>query len=96
MKSESKPFAVGIRVTVVAVFMLATALTAALAIGLQYYFGRTLASEAATELYTSASSGIVTKWNAIGDQNATVISLLSDNRNPGHRWHPVPRRFPYC
>jgi len=66
-------------VTVVAVFMLATALTAALAIGLQYYFGRTLASEAATELYTTASSGIVTKWNAIGDQNATVIALLSDN-----------------
>ncbi|MEH6586189.1 MAG: HD domain-containing phosphohydrolase [Halioglobus sp.] len=79
MKSESKPFAVGIRVTVVGVFMLATALTAALAIGMQYHFGRTLASEAATELYTSASSGIVTKWNAIGDQNNTVISLLSDN-----------------
>jgi HD-GYP domain-containing protein (c-di-GMP phosphodiesterase class II)/ABC-type amino acid transport substrate-binding protein len=79
MKSESKPFSVGIRVTVVAVFMLATALTAALAIGLQYYFGRTLASEAATELYTTASSGIVTKWNAIGDQNSTVIALLSEN-----------------
>jgi len=64
---------------VVAVFMLATALTAALAIGLQYYFGRQMASEAATELYTTASSGIVTKWDAIGDQNTTVISLLSDN-----------------
>ncbi|MEH6519033.1 MAG: HD domain-containing phosphohydrolase [Halioglobus sp.] len=79
MKSESKRFAVGIRVTVVGVFMLATALTATLAIGLQYYFGRTLASEAATDLYTAASSAIVTKWDAIGDQNATVITLLSDN-----------------
>lgn len=79
MKEESKNFAVSIRVTVVAVFMLATALTAALAIGLQYHFGRQMASEAATELYTTASSGIVTKWNAIGDQNTTVISLLSDN-----------------
>ena len=65
MKSESKSFAVGIRVTVVGVFMLATALTAALAIGMQYHFGRTLASEAATELYTSASSGIVTKVNHV-------------------------------
>ncbi|MEP4147200.1 MAG: HD domain-containing phosphohydrolase [Halioglobus sp.] len=79
MKAESKPFAISIRVTVVAVFMLATALTAALAIGLQYHFGRQLASEAATELYTTTSSGIVTKWNAIGDQNTTVISLLSEN-----------------
>ena len=63
--------------TVVAVFMLTTALTAALAIGLQYHFGQELASEAATKLYTTASSGIVTKWDAIGDQNSTVISLLS-------------------
>jgi HD-GYP domain-containing protein (c-di-GMP phosphodiesterase class II)/ABC-type amino acid transport substrate-binding protein len=79
VKSEAKHFAVGIRVTVVAVFMLATALTAALAIGLQYHFGRTMATEAATDLYSTASSGVVAKWNAIGDQNTTVIDLLSDN-----------------
>ena len=79
MKVEAKHFAVSMRVTVVAVFMLATAVTAALALGLQYHFGRQLASEAATELYTTASSGIVTKWEAIGDQNSTVISLLAEN-----------------
>ena len=85
MKEESKHFAISIRMTVVAVFMLATALTAALAIGLQYHFGRELASEAATKLYTTASAGIVTKWDAIGDQNSTVISLLSDNPNMTNR-----------
>ena len=73
MKPKSKPHAVSIRLTVVVVFMLATLLTASLAIGLQFYFGRIMATEAATELYTTASSGIANKWRNIGDQNTTVI-----------------------
>jgi hypothetical protein len=36
-----------IRLTVVTVFLLATALTAALAIGLQYYFSQSMAKQAA-------------------------------------------------
>jgi hypothetical protein len=44
-----------IRLTVVTVFLLATALTAALAIGLQYYFSQSMAKQAAADLYTTAS-----------------------------------------
>ncbi|MEP1469922.1 MAG: HD domain-containing phosphohydrolase [Halieaceae bacterium] len=79
MKPKTKPRAVTIRMTVVVFFMLATLLTASLAIGLQFYFGRVMATDAATELYTTASSGIANKWRNIGEQNTTVIQLLSEN-----------------
>jgi HD-GYP domain-containing protein (c-di-GMP phosphodiesterase class II)/ABC-type amino acid transport substrate-binding protein len=85
MKPKSKPRAVSIRLTVVVVFMLATLLTASLAIGLQFYFGRIMATEAATELYTTASSGIANKWRNIGEQNTTVIQLLSENPTLANR-----------
>ena len=80
MREESKRFAISIRMTVVAVFMLATALTAALAIGLQYHFGQELASEAATKLYTTASSGIVTKWDAIGPELNRYLAALRQSK----------------
>ena len=38
-----------IRMTVVTVFILATAITAAVAIGLHYYFGQSLARQAAEQ-----------------------------------------------
>ena len=68
-----------IRLTVVAVFLLATTLTAGLAIGLQYYFGQTMARSAAAELYTAASSGIAAELRSIGEVNANIIDLLADN-----------------
>ncbi len=79
MLAKLQKMSVGIRVTVVVVFMVATALTAGLAIGLQYYFGRAMASEAATELYATASSGIATKWRTVGEQNVMAIDLLAEN-----------------
>ena len=68
-----------IRLTVVAVFVLATTLTAALAIGLQYYFGQSMARQAATNLYSTASSSITAELVNIGRINANVIDLLADN-----------------
>ena len=85
MNSKSKPRAVSIRLTVVVVFMLATLLTASLAIGLQFHFGKMMATEAATELYTTASSGIANKWRNIGEQNTTVVALLSENPTLANR-----------
>ena len=79
MTANSKPRSVGIRLTVVVVFLLATTLTASLAIGLQFYFGKILATEAATELYTTTSSGIANKWRNIAEQNANIIELLAEN-----------------
>jgi len=68
-----------IRLTVVMVFVLATTLTAALAIGLQYYFGQSMARQAATNLYTTVSSSIAAELANIGRVNANVIDLLADN-----------------
>ena len=47
-----------IRMSVVTVFVIATTLTAALAIGLQYYFGQAQAKRAAAQMYALAASGI--------------------------------------
>ena len=66
-----------IRMTVVAVFLLATTITASLALGLQYYFGRAMASAAASDLYTSATENGDAKWQPISDLNANIIALLS-------------------
>ena len=68
-----------IHVTVVTVFLLATTLTAGLAIGLQYYFGQAMAKEAATNLYTAASTSITAELISIGRVNDNVIDLLADN-----------------
>ena len=68
-----------IRLTVVAVFLLATTLTAALAIGLQYYFGQKMARQTASDMYTVASQGIATELDHIGNVNANIMELLASN-----------------
>ena len=68
-----------IRLTVVTVFIIATALTALVAIGLQYYFGRVMATDAAADLYTTASDSIAAELRNVAAINANVIDLLSDN-----------------
>ncbi|WP_206613445.1 HD domain-containing phosphohydrolase [Parahaliea mediterranea] len=65
--------------TVVLIFILATLLTAALAIGLQYYFGRQLAREATTELFTLASGTLMTEQMNFSIGNATALNLLAEN-----------------
>jgi HD-GYP domain-containing protein (c-di-GMP phosphodiesterase class II)/ABC-type amino acid transport substrate-binding protein len=77
--SGSDKFNPSIRFTVVTVFTLATALTAILAIGLQYYFSHSLAKEAAGDLYTLASEGVASEIRHIGDKNSSVIELLASN-----------------
>ena len=72
-----------IRLTVVAVFLLATALTAALAIGLQYYFGQAMARQTASELYAAASAGIATELDNISNINSNVMELLAANPDLG-------------
>ena len=76
-----------IRITVVTAFVFATILTAAVAIGLQYYFGQSMAREVASEHYTSASSSITGELRSMSRINANVIDLLADNpvlREPGN------------
>lgn len=68
-----------IQLTVVIAFVIATALTASLAIGLQYYFGQSMARTVAADLYATASSGIASELRSVGRINANVIDLLADN-----------------
>ncbi len=68
-----------VRMTVVMVFILATLLTATLAIGMHYYFGNKLAREATTQLFTQASSDIASALGTFGAGNATTLRLLRDN-----------------
>lgn len=77
--SASGKFNPSIRVTVVTVFALATVLTATVAIGLQFYFGHSLARDAARNLYTLASDSVASEIRHISDQNRNVISLLAEN-----------------
>jgi hypothetical protein len=74
-----------IRLTVVTVFLLATMLTAGLAIGLQYYFSQSMAKQAAADLYTTASGSIAAELRNIGIINANVIDLLADNPSLSER-----------
>ena len=77
--ARPKKFNPSIGFTVVSVFALATAFTAALAIGMQYYFGHAQATEAARNLYTLASKSVANEIRGIGERNATVIEMLAEN-----------------
>lgn len=79
MKTSAGSFRTSIRPTVVAVFLLATALTAALAIGLQYYFAQSIARESSTSLFKATSSEIAAELDHIAKINNTVIELLAAN-----------------
>lgn len=79
MKNPFGKFHTTIRWTVTAGFIVSTLLTAALAIGLQYYFGKSMARQAATNLYESASSGIAAEITGLGRLNVNIIDLLADN-----------------
>lgn len=77
-----------IRITVVSVFILATLVTAALAIGLQYYFGQSLAKSAANKLYSTALAGVANETRGLTHANNNILNLLSDNQmllDPGKR-----------
>jgi HD-GYP domain-containing protein (c-di-GMP phosphodiesterase class II) len=67
---------VSIRVAVVSIFALASALTAILAISLQYRFGHTLATEAASILYTTAAVGAAQELRSVGVQTRNMVELL--------------------
>ncbi len=77
MSESSRKVRTPIRVTVVVGFLLATALTAFLAIGLQYYFGQSAARQTAAELYTATSAGIAGRLENIRSVNDVIMALLT-------------------
>jgi HD-GYP domain-containing protein (c-di-GMP phosphodiesterase class II)/ABC-type amino acid transport substrate-binding protein len=68
-----------IRLTVVFGFIVATALTAGIAIGLQYYFGQSLAKQVASELYSTASSNVLGEQLSVRKATDSVMNLLAEN-----------------
>ncbi|MEM8562706.1 MAG: phosphohydrolase, partial [Pseudomonadota bacterium] len=79
MSKPEKRLRTSIRLTVVVFFLLATSLTAAIAIGLQYYFGQKMARENAQALYGSASDNIAARLADDGQANANIMTLLAQN-----------------
>ncbi|MFV8820095.1 HD domain-containing phosphohydrolase [Haliea sp. E17] len=85
-----------IRLTVVTVFVIATALTATVAIGLQYHFSDSLGRRAASELYTSTAEGIARELAGIRQLNVNILDLLAQNSelaNPAARENELLRTF---
>ncbi|TGD71185.1 transporter substrate-binding domain-containing protein [Mangrovimicrobium sediminis] len=70
-----------IRLTVVTVFLLATLLTAAIAIGLQYHYSQALGREAAGELYAATVESIATETAGIRQVNVNLLELLARSRD---------------
>ena len=66
-----------IRVTVVTIFILATVLTATLAVGLQYHFGRHLAAEAAVQRFRGLADSTGQYLNAVDQRAAQTASVLA-------------------
>jgi len=72
---------VSIRFTVISIFILATVLTAAIAIGLQYYFSKSMASESAAKIYSLTAhhtSNFLTQVDEKAVNTATLLSSLSN------------------
>ncbi|WP_116364892.1 HD domain-containing phosphohydrolase [Parahaliea mediterranea] len=72
-------FRIPIRVAVVTIFVLATLITAGIALGLQYYFSQSLARSAATNLYTTSANSIALELNATLERTDSMIRLLANN-----------------
>ncbi|MCL1146543.1 transporter substrate-binding domain-containing protein [Shewanella marinintestina] len=66
-----------IRVTVVGIFILATVLTAAIAIGLQYYFSKAMATDAAVTLYSHTAKNTSNYLTQVDSQAVNAVQLLS-------------------
>ena len=77
--ATSKKFIPSIRFTVFTAFTIATTLTAAFAISLQFYFGQLLAQEAAKDLYSVSSHAVADKIRSIRENSVNVIELLAEN-----------------
>ncbi|WP_076416037.1 HD domain-containing phosphohydrolase [Shewanella sp. UCD-KL12] len=76
---KSKRFT--IRFTVVGIFILATVITAAIAIGLQYYFSKAMATDSALKFYNQAAQNASTYLSQIDVQANNVTKLLSSFDN---------------
>ncbi|WP_373017839.1 HD domain-containing phosphohydrolase [Thiomicrorhabdus sp.] len=74
-------FRISIRITVLSVFLLATAFTASVAIGLQYYFSQSMAIEHALDQYQLTASNTRNHLTEIDNKAIEATRLLSKYPN---------------
>ncbi len=77
MKRGEDGYRYPIHLTVVSVFAIATLVTAAIAISLQFYFSRNLAIDAAASRYQLAATGAADYLAAVDKEAAQALRLLS-------------------
>ena len=77
-RDRVRDFKFSIRVTVVGMFVLATLLTAAVAIGLQYFFSRNLAVESTLAAYRQAAAATRDHLHSMDSAAAQAAALLAD------------------
>lgn len=68
-----------IRLTVVAVFVLATSLTALIAISLQYYFSEKMAIEASVKNFNLATGSVVDYLARVNEKSENTLSEMVQN-----------------
>jgi HD-GYP domain-containing protein (c-di-GMP phosphodiesterase class II) len=68
-----------IRMTVIAAIVLATALTALVAITLQYYFGNRLVADATQKIYVTTVNSIAAEIERTGRSNGDLLRILAEN-----------------
>ena len=68
-----------IRLTVVAVFVLATSLTALIAISLQYYFSEKMAIEASVKNFNLATGSVVDYLARVNEKSENTLSVMVQN-----------------
>lgn len=76
MAESSKSPRISIHVTVVLIFAIATVLTAMLALGLQYYFGHSLARDAARDLYANTAKAAARQLISVSQQTTNAVDIL--------------------
>ena len=74
----SKNNTVSIRLTVLGVFIIITGLTAAISLGLQYYFSGDLARTAAENTFRSMSEKVGQQMNALDHYSANLVDVLGN------------------
>lgn len=78
MSEKNKTNTVSIRLTVLGVFIIITGLTAAIALGLQYYFSGNLAKTAAKDTFRSMSEKVGQQMNALDNYSANLVDVLGN------------------
>lgn len=90
MKDNTLKKTVSIRLTVISTFFIVSALTAGLAMGLQYHFSKDLAKQAAEKAFQKSSEIVGQRLFGLDKQNARLVEMLGKLKSLEHP--PLPEQ----